>query len=139
MKSLSSERPLRAVVGILWGLALSLAVWALVVFGALQAFADTDPGYCVAPNCSHPPGDPYLRGDVNYDSVIDISDVVELATRLNSGQTFPNQCTAPWDLNNDGYVTNADLTHLTTYLFSGGPGPAEPCAVCCPDHYGDLE
>ena len=63
-----------------------------------------------------------LRGDVNSDGFINISDVTTLINRLFSGTT-PAISEENADANNDGKITIADVTALISSLLSGEPLP----------------
>jgi hypothetical protein len=64
-----------------------------------------------------------LRGDVNRDGVINISDVVYLINYLFIGGPAPDPL-ALGDANCDGVVNGADVVYLINYLFIGGPPPS---------------
>jgi hypothetical protein len=100
-----------------------------------------------------------LKGDVNGDGVVDISDYFYLSTFLFSGGPAPvgGPCTA--DMNNDGLVNATDLGllsaslclkgdvngdsqvnvvdyfYLSNFLFSGGPAPVG--GLCTADMNND--
>lgn len=63
-----------------------------------------------------------LRGDVNRDGVINISDVVYLINYLFIGGPAPDPLELG-DANCDGVVNGADVVYLINYLFIGGPPP----------------
>ena len=63
-----------------------------------------------------------LRGDVNSDGFINISDVTVLINRLFSGPA-PTISEENADANNDGKITIADVTALINSLLSGEPLP----------------
>jgi len=65
------------------------------------------------------------RGDVNADGVINVGDVVYLATYLYRGGPPPEP---PWagDCSCDGVVELGDMVYLVGYLFKDGPPPACP-------------
>lgn len=65
-----------------------------------------------------------LCGDINADSIINISDVVYLLCWIFDGCTEPpylEDC----DANEDGLVNISDTVHLIAYIFGGGPAPCE--------------
>ncbi len=64
----------------------------------------------------------FLRGDVNGDEKITVSDVVYTINYLFKGGPEPNSIEAG-DANCDGDVTVADIVYLINYLFKGGPPP----------------
>jgi len=65
----------------------------------------------------------YVRGDVNGDGVIDISDVVYLLNYLFINGPAPDPL---WlgDATCDGLVDASDLVYLLNYLFAHGPAPS---------------
>lgn len=68
---------------------------------------------------------PFIRGDTNGDTLIDISDTVyNLFYFFNSGPVPP--CEDAADSNNDGTLNIADAIFLLQYLFNDGPFPSEP-------------
>jgi hypothetical protein len=66
-----------------------------------------------------------LRGDINHDGVIDISDLVYLVDWMFTGGP-PPPCPEEADMNGDGAIDIADLVYLVDYMFNGGPAPV-PC------------
>ena len=67
-----------------------------------------------------------LRGDINHDGSIDITDLTYLVDYFFGGGP-PPPCLEEADVNGDGSVDITDLTYLVDYMFGGGPGP-----VLCP-------
>ena len=67
----------------------------------------SNPGYFTAKNAG-------LRGDVNGDGVVNISDVTTLLNLLMIDAEMP----AAADLNDDGVTNISDVTSLITYLMS---------------------
>ena len=63
-----------------------------------------------------------LRGDVNSDGYVNISDVTSLINRLLGGPT-PTISEENADANDDGKITIADVTALINSLLSGEPLP----------------
>ena len=61
-----------------------------------------------------------LRGDVNNDRVVNISDVTALINALLQGQTTPSESFSPTnaDCNQDGSMNIGDVTALINYLLS---------------------
>lgn len=68
---------------------------------------------------------PFVRGELNGDSAVDIGDVIFLLSFLFGGGTSPSVVAAA-DVNNDSGVDVGDAIYLLGYLFSGGPMPAAP-------------
>lgn len=71
---------------------------------------------------------PWIRGDVNGDGSIDISDSVGLLDQLFGQGTIG--CLDSADSNDDGGVNIADAVYQLAYLFSGGEPPPEPFPRC---------
>ena len=65
------------------------------------------------------------RGDANADGVINVGDVVYLATYLYRAGPAPEPL---WtgDCSCSGVVDLGDVVHLVSYLFKGGPAPSSP-------------
>jgi hypothetical protein len=64
----------------------------------------------------------FVRGDVNRDGVINISDVVYLINYLYVGGPPPTPREAG-DANADGFINVSDVVYLINYLYVGGPPP----------------
>ncbi len=74
---------------------------------------------------------PFLRGDCNADSEVNISDAICALDRLFAGGASPG-CLAALNTNGDDKVDIADPVSLLTFLFSGGPPPVGPYPDCGP-------
>ena len=74
----------------------------------------------------------FLRGDVNKDRDVTISDVVYLINYLFKGGPAPDPIQSG-DVNCDGTVTISDVVYLINYLFRGGPAPGDPDDDGIPD------
>ena len=74
----------------------------------------------------------FIRGDVNLDNSIDLSDGISQLESLFSG-SGPVDCEDAADTNDDGAFNIADTIFLLSYLFSGGSPPADPFGACGPD------
>jgi subtilisin family serine protease len=66
-----------------------------------------------------------LRGDLNHDYMVNVSDMTYLISHLFSGGPAPVTVQAG-DVNNDQEINVQDMTYLIAYLFSGGPAPVTP-------------
>jgi len=62
----------------------------------------------------------FVRGEVNDDGEVDISDVVSLLGYMFSGEDAPTDTEAA-DVNDDEIVDIADPIYLLSFLFRGGP------------------
>lgn len=90
---------------------------------------DSTPDECQADSA------PFHRGDVNNDSLLDISDAVGILDYLFSGG-LRITCLEAADFNNDWVVDITDPVATLNYLFVGGEPPATPGPVespCGPD------
>lgn len=72
---------------------------------------------------------PFIRADVNGDSVVNIADGVFLIIYLFSGGPAP-LCFASGDANLDGGLDISDMIFILFYQFLGGPPPAAPFPGC---------
>jgi hypothetical protein len=82
-----------------------------------------DVRFCAAPAEAGPF---FIRGDVNNDGMVDITDVLYLSNYLYSaGPPPPPPCDRA-DVNDDGSVNVADVTYLINFIYSGGPPPPWP-------------
>jgi hypothetical protein len=64
----------------------------------------------------------FLRGDVNHDEIVDVTDVVYLINHLFIGGPPPYPY-ASGDATCDAVVNAADVVYLINFLFIGGPPP----------------
>jgi hypothetical protein len=70
----------------------------------------------------------FIRGDVNIDLTVDISDPIQLLQYLFLGDDCP--CIAAIDINYDGQVNIADPVSLLGYLFNSAAAPGFPFPDC---------
>ena len=71
---------------------------------------------------------PFIRGDVNGDSTINVADAITTLAYLFTGGTIP--CDNAADSNDDGTLNIADAIALLGYLFSGTTPPPPPFPDC---------
>jgi hypothetical protein len=71
-----------------------------------------------------------VRGDVNRNGVIDISDAVFILSWLFVDPNMVPECENSAEVNGDGTVNVADATYLLNFLFLGGPAPAGGELIC---------
>ncbi len=69
---------------------------------------------------------PYVKGDINGDYQLDISDVVGLISYLYAGGAVPDPIEAG-DCNCDGRINLTDIVFTINYVFAGGPEPGSTC------------
>ena len=74
----------------------------------------------------------FLRGDVNSDGFVDISDAIVTLGFLFQGSGGV-QCPAAADINDDGAVDVSDPIVLLDFLFRGGNVIPPPYPACAPD------
>ncbi|MEC9476852.1 MAG: choice-of-anchor B family protein [Planctomycetota bacterium] len=67
----------------------------------------------------------FIRGEMNDDGQIDISDAVSLLVYLFSGGATPSPLERG-DVNDSGVIDVADVVYLVAYLFQGGAPPPAP-------------
>ncbi|MEM7261720.1 MAG: hypothetical protein AAF488_06985, partial [Planctomycetota bacterium] len=75
---------------------------------------------------------PFIRGDVNGDSTLDISDPVTALAQLFAGEVA-SFCPDRVDTNDDGTIDVADPIYALAHLFGGGAAPPAPFPACGPD------
>lgn len=76
---------------------------------------------------SAPPSHAFIRGDVNGDSLVDVSDVVNILARLFIPGTPTLDCPDVGDVNDDGLFDVSDAVYLLASLFiPGSPPPPAP-------------
>ena len=60
---------------------------------------------------------PFVRGDANFDGVVDLADPIKVLGYLFLGAALDFECTEALNANDDGTVNLADGVFLLTYLF----------------------
>jgi len=82
----------------------------------------------------------FMRGDVNGDRVLDISDAVSNLLYLFGGDNAPELgCQDAADANDDGEINLADAVRILNYLFAGAdPLPAPFWTLACDPTEGEL-
>jgi hypothetical protein len=68
-----------------------------------------------------------LCGDVTFDGIVNIGDVVYMINRLFIDPSVPIGCEG--DVNGDGMVNVGDIVFLVSYLYRGGPAPVDDCCA----------
>ncbi len=77
----------------------------------------------------------FIRGDVNGDMHVDVSDYVYLWEYLRGGES--PSCMDAGDLDDDGRVTEGDVVSLSLYFGGSGGSPESPYPDCGSDESGD--
>ncbi|MEM7232141.1 MAG: hypothetical protein AAF517_08210 [Planctomycetota bacterium] len=67
----------------------------------------------------------FIRGEVNDDGAVDLSDAVNILDFLFQGGRAP-RCRDRSDVNDDGETDLSDSIYLLSFLFLGGPPPRAP-------------
>jgi len=70
-------------------------------------------------------GTGFIRGDVNVDSVLNVTDPIALLQRLFLGVSLLI-CEDAADADDDGQLTLTDAVYVLNHLFQSGPGPQAP-------------
>ncbi|HVR75860.1 MAG TPA: LamG-like jellyroll fold domain-containing protein, partial [Planctomycetota bacterium] len=78
----------------------------------------------------------FIRGDLNVDGRIDISDALSALGFLFLGGRAPD-CLDSADTNDSGRIDISDATYLLAFLFLGGGAPPAPFPGCGPDPSDD--
>ena len=63
------------------------------------------------------------RGDVNNDNLVNLADIIHLASYVNAGGAGPVPFMHLGDVNNDLAVDAGDITYLSDYYFNCGACP----------------
>lgn len=84
-----------------------------------------------------PPVGPFVRGDTNNDTRVDIADAIWGLSYLFIGGPAP-RCDAATDSNGDGRVNVADPIYSLNWLFSGGPLSPPPNSCGSSSAEGDI-
>jgi len=71
----------------------------------------------------------FKRGDVNGDTMVDISDAIGTLSYL--FQAVPSDCLDAVDTNDDGGVDISDAISVLNYIFAGGTEPPAPGPTTC--------
>ena len=76
----------------------------------------------------------FLRGDVNLDGGIDISDPFTILLAMSGNTTL--DCDQSGDVDDNGSLEITDVLALLNFLFVSGPPPADPFPACGTDPTG---
>jgi hypothetical protein len=80
--------------------------------------------------------EPFVRGDVNTDGVVDVSDIVMTLLHLFASREVT--CEKSIDVNDSGTPDIADAVYLLSYLFTDGSEPSLPFGNCDVDQTYDA-
>lgn len=78
---------------------------------------------------------PFVRGEVNFDGSLDISDAIRTLQVLFEG--LATSCEAAHDANDDGAIDISDVITSVAAVFGAGPLPAAPYPACGTDPTSD--
>lgn len=76
-----------------------------------------------------PDAPPYLRGDANNDSVVNLADGIEILGWV-FGTVATQACEAAFDANSDGGIDISDAVRVLGHLFNGEPSLDAPFPSC---------
>jgi hypothetical protein len=82
--------------------------------------------------------DPFVRGDVDQSSRLDVSDAVSVLRFLFAGERNLVTCDDAADADDSGALDTSDAVFLLSALFRGGPAPAAPFPACGEDGTEDA-
>ena len=82
---------------------------------------------------------PYVRGEINGDGTVDISDGVFLLAALFIPGAPPSTCLDASDVNDDGANDVSDAVYLLGWLFISGAEPPAPFPNCGNDASPDPQ
>lgn len=68
----------------------------------------------------------FIRGDVNGDGLVNISDVIHVSQWLCCGGVSDPCNLDAADVNDDGLINNSDVIYLNTFVNLNGPNPPSP-------------
>ncbi len=108
-------------------LAPSYTIQPLVDLGAVNG--------CAATCRTASPGEPFIRGDVNFDGNFNITDGVLILRSVAAGGVIT--CRDAADVDDDGVVGITDAIYGLNFLFQSGPGIPPPFGELGPDPTDD--
>ncbi|MBI4606289.1 MAG: SUMF1/EgtB/PvdO family nonheme iron enzyme, partial [Planctomycetes bacterium] len=79
---------------------------------------------------------PFIRGDVDGNSTIEITDAIRLFGFLFKGSPAAHGCLEAANANSDGDLDISDGVYILLFLFRDGPAPAAPFPGCGTDPAG---
>lgn len=93
-----------------------------------RALADEDQDG-VLDVCEGKESQPFVRGDVNADGTITITDAITVLRHLFLGEGAPS-CERAADLDDEGQITLTDGVRILRFLFLGDSAPSAPWPEC---------
>jgi hypothetical protein len=81
-------------------------------------------------HCHFVGGVPFVRGDADLDSQINITDAVVVLLYLFAGSTQPRDCRDAMDVDDNGALEVTDAMRILGYLFLDAAPPAAPFPAC---------
>lgn len=87
-------------------------------------------GLWCAPLALHAQGTPFIRGDINFDAAVDISDPIGALEYLFLGEPGPEACLDALDMNDDTLTDVSDPIYALSFLFTGSTPIPEPYPDC---------
>jgi von Willebrand factor type A domain len=82
--------------------------------------------------------DPFVRGDVDQSSRLDVTDAVSVLRFLFAGERNLVTCDDAADADDSGALDTSDAVYLLSALFRGGPVPVVPFPACGEDATEDT-
>ena len=79
----------------------------------------------------------FVRGDLEADGSLGISDAIAILGRLFLGGTLPHDCDDAADVNDSGTLDISDPVYLLVFAFVGGREPPAPFPECGDDPTAD--
>jgi len=111
----------------------SVELWSIILGGHLPAQSSQMSDLIFQHLLDHPklptgPAPGFLRGDVNGDLGLDLSDAVSILVHLFNSGTIG--CREAGNCNSDSSLDVSDAVYLLGYLFGAGAAPGEPFSEC---------
>lgn len=82
---------------------------------------------CASLNAQLPPPGEFIRGDVDFDFAVLLTDAIIIGDHLFEGLPIPFWgCDDAYDADDSGVINITDMIYIVNYLFQGGPQPPHP-------------
>ncbi|MCA8960546.1 MAG: FG-GAP repeat protein, partial [Planctomycetes bacterium] len=95
------------------------------------AFVDDTAGINAGSACAYPLTSDFIRGDLDGDGALLITDAIAILDGLFVAGAF--DCPDAADANDDSLIDISDPIYTLAYLFGGGIAPPPPWSACGPD------